>query len=198
MISYLSGTIKEIQDNTLTVVISGIGYAVQVTNPGLYAQGTPIELSIYTHWNQEQGPSLFGFNSGLDRTVFLLIISCSGIGPKIGLAALANLSAQGFLEAVQTGNEKALSSISGVGAKKAEQIIVHLKHKVAKLIESGTVTLGSSNLEQWHHISEVLKSLNYSKQEISATVNFLTENYGGTSLTFDQLMRHALSFLAKK
>lgn len=198
MIHYLSGTIKEIQDNFLTIVTSGIGYGVQVYNPTSFMVADSVELYIYTHWNQEQGPSLFGFSNTLDRTVFLLIISCSGIGPKIGLATLAHLGSQGFLEAVQTANEKALSSVSGVGAKKAEQIIVHLKHKVAKLIESEQVSTGSVQLEQWHQISEVLRSLNYSKQEITAAVAHLTQNYVGAALNFDQRMRHALSFLAKK
>ena len=59
------------------------------------------DLHTYLHWNQEQGPSIFGFASDIEREVFLLIISCSGIGPKIGLAVLAQIGSQSFIRAVQ-------------------------------------------------------------------------------------------------
>ena len=67
----------------------------------------------------------------------MLVIGCSGIGPKIALAVLAHLGAQGFVEVVSCGDERALSKVNGIGPKKAEQIIVQLKHKVSKLISSG-------------------------------------------------------------
>ena len=150
------------------------------------------------HWNQENGPTLYGFNTSLEKTVFLLITSCSGIGPKIAMALLAQLGAAPFLEAVQTANESALSAVSGIGAKKAEQIIVHLKHKVAKLVESG-INLGATPLlEERHYIGQVLKSLNYSRQEISAALNYLNDQHPTSTLAFDQLMRQALAFLSKR
>ena len=91
-------------------------------------------MQTYMHWNQDNGPTLYGFNSILEKTVFLLIISCSGIGPKIGLAVLHHLEPATFVQAIIEENIKVLSSISGIGAKKAEQICVALKHKVAKLL----------------------------------------------------------------
>lgn len=198
MINTLSGTIKDISDNTLTLEAGSIGFAIQVPQTSLFGIGQPAHLLIHMHWNQENGPALFGFNSSLEKTVFLLITSCSGVGPKLGMAILAQLGASEFLEAVQSANEGALSAVSGIGAKKAEQIIVHLKHKVAKLVESGISLGGSATLEQRHNISQVLKSLNYSRQEISAAMNYLNDSYPSNSVAFDQLMRHALSFLAKR
>ena len=150
-------------------------------------------LLVHMHWNQENGPALFGFSTILEKNVFLMITSCSGLGPKLAMAVLAQLGAAEFLEAVQSANEDALSDVSGIGAKKAEQIIVQLKHKVAKLIESGIHLGASTTLEKRHEISQVLKSLNYSRPEIAAAMNYLNENYPGTQVAFDQLVRHALA-----
>ena len=198
MINSLSGIIKEINESLITLDVQGVGFGVQVPQAGLFQVEQKVDLLVHMHWNQENGPSLFGFKNGLEKTVFLMITSCSGLGPKLAMAVLGQLGASEFLEAVQTGNEDALSAVSGIGAKKAEQIIVQLKHKVAKLVESGTHLGASATLEKRHEISQVLKSLNYSRQEISAAMNHLNDQYPQSSVAFDQLVRHALAFLAKR
>ncbi len=198
MINTLSGLIKECNDAVLTIEVQGVGYAVQVPQPSLFVAGQPANLLVHMHWNQENGPALFGFSNALEKAVFLMITSCSGLGPKLAMAVLAQLGAAEFLEAVQAANEDALSNVSGIGAKKAEQIIVQLKHKVAKLVESGALAGSSATLEKRHEISQVLKSLNYSPQEIRAAMSYVNEKYPQNSVAFDQLVRHALAFLAKR
>lgn len=198
MICSLSGIIKECNENLLVVEVNGVGYCVQVPQPALFPVGQPAHILVHMHWNQENGPALFGFAHNLERSVFLMIISCSGLGPKLAMAVLAQLGALEFLEVVQAANEDALSNVSGIGAKKAEQIIVQLKHKVAKLIESGAALGTSATLEKRHEISQVLKSLNYSPQEIRSAMNYVNEKYPQNSVAFDALLRHALAFLAKR
>ena len=197
MINSISGTVKDINENQLTIEVNGIGYGLQVPQ-SVFAVGQQVNLLVHMHWNQENGPALFGFSNILEKNVFLMITSCSGLGPKLAMAVLAQLGAAEFLEAVQSGNEEALSDVSGIGAKKAEQIIVQLKHKVAKLLESGAHIGASATLEKRHEISQVLKSLNYSRQEISAAMNHINDNYPGAGVAFDQLVRHALAYLAKR
>src|SRR5579885_3374603 len=137
MLNYINGTIKSIDEKQVVMDLGPIALSVQVPSERAFSLGQQMILHTYLHWNQEQGPTLFGFASELERTVFLLVISCSGIGPKIALAVLDQLGPKLFLDAVQTGNEAALSNVSGIGQKKAEQIIVQLRHKVAKLLKSG-------------------------------------------------------------
>lgn len=197
MINTLTGSVQDINDANITLLVEGIGFSVTVANPNLLQKENQITLYIYQHWNSETGPALYGFVEQLEKKVFLLIIDCPGIGPKIGLAILAQLGALSFLQVVQSGNDKALSAVNGIGAKKAEQIIVQLKHKVSKLIESGIDISNSESLSQRHQILEALKSLNYSRQEITAAMNYLNEQCPNTA-AFDQLMRYALTFLAKR
>ncbi|MFT6765942.1 MAG: Holliday junction DNA helicase RuvA [Alteromonas naphthalenivorans] len=200
MFSYLKGKIATISENSVTLDVQGVGFAFQVPSPEFFQGKQEVSIPVHMHWNSDNGPSLYGFSSELERTVFLLIISCSGLGPKIGLAVLHQLSPGSFLQAIQEGDDKALSSVSGIGAKKAEQIIVQLRHKVTKLIESG-VALGQGtqeSLEQWKNLTQVLQSLSYSRQEIEGTLTYLRKEGVGATAPFDALMRQALSFLAKK
>lgn len=198
MINSLSGTVADISDSILTLNVAGVGFALQIPQSCAFAIGQQVHILTHMHWNQENGPSLFGFNTALEKSVFVMITGCSGLGPKLAMAVLGQLGAAEFLQAVQAANEDALSNVSGIGAKKAEQIIVQLKHKVAKMVESGVNVGGNQALEQRHNISQVLKSLNYSRQEISAAMNYLNDQYPDSSIAFDQLMRHALAYLAKR
>lgn len=196
MIHSLTGTVVSAIEQQVVLSCGPISLLLQTPDNAVSA-GKTVTLCTYMHWSSEQGPTLYGFTSELERTVFLLIISCSGMGPKIALALLSDLGATTFLQAVHTGQEQLLTKVAGVGAKKAEQLIVHLRHKVSKLLESGMVDTGKS-LEQWTTITQVLQSLNYSRSEIAITLKQLNEQPEIERMPFDQIMRTALSFLAKK
>ncbi len=195
-VTLVSGPVVTVEDKT-----GCVGYAVQVPQPHLFSQGSDVLVYTYMHWNQENGPSLFGFLSELEKTVFLLIISCSGVGPKIALALLSELTPVQFLQAVQEGNTKALSAVTGIGAKKAEQIILSLKDKVIKLIQNQPA-LGAEGenaaLAEWNKISQVLQSLNYTKGEIEAALRYVSSECAGKHISFEELLRKSLSFLSKK
>ena len=198
MIHMIQGTIQEAGEGYIALESGPVTLLIQVPQSAAFALGQQVKLQTHLNWNQEQGPSLFGFATALDRSIFQLIISCSGLGPKIALAILADLGGKAFLEAVHTGNVNTLTKVSGIGAKKAEQMIVQLKHKVAKLVDSGVELSQSDTLGQWQTVSQVLQSLNYSRGEISAAIKHINEQPAAMQLSFDQLMRHALSFLSKK
>lgn len=198
MIYSVSGTIAEIKDQAVVIDVNGIGYLIAVPTSIKFHTGQKVALATHMHWNQEQGPSLFGFEHEFERTVFLLIIGCSGIGPRIALAILAHLGAQSFLEIISAGDERALSKVNGIGPKKAEQIIVTLKHKVSQLISSGQGSFDDKKAKSWQEVSQALESLNYTRTEISHAMQYLTAHHAGADLPFDQLLRQALGFLSKR
>jgi Holliday junction DNA helicase RuvA len=198
MITRLHGTILDCSENALTLMVQGVGYGLQVPQAQKFSVGQEIDLHTSLQWNQESGPSIFGFATILERDLFQVIISCSGIGPKIGLALLAHMTPSQFIDVVQRGDEDALSAINGIGPKKAEQLLMHLKHKVAKMIDKGLEIPDSPAFSSRQNIAQVLKSLNYSKPEITAALNHINENYAEPAIPFDQLMRHALGYLAKR
>jgi holliday junction DNA helicase RuvA len=197
MINLLVGKIKEIKEKSITLLVNGLGFNLQVPNTKNLKTDKEVEFYTYMHWNQENGPSLFGFQEELEKTVFLMIIECSKIGPGIAVKILSQLSAGEFLEIISSQNEKALSSINGIGPKKAEQIIMQLKSKVSKLLSSGQIKAESQqDFTMWQNVNDVLVSLNYSHQEISQAMQFLTKKYAGQNAPLDQIIRSALSYLS--
>lgn len=194
----IKGIVSSIRPKTVVIQAngSGISFAVQVAQEAAYTVHKESSIFTYLHWNQDQGPTLYGFTSELDRTVFLLVISCSGIGPKIGLASIESLGATGVLEAIGQENSTMLSKVPGIGKKKAEQIVVHLKDKVADLITSGVNLSEESGAKQWQQITQVLTSLNYSRQEITGALQHV-KNAEMSDAPFDHQLRTALSYLSK-
>jgi Holliday junction DNA helicase RuvA len=199
MIERLEGIIQAVDEQKVVVSCGPISLCIYHPQGHNKATGSRLSLHIYLAWNQENGPTLYGFDTQLDKTVFSMIIGCSGIGPKIGLAILNKLGAEGFLAAIQSASQDALSSVSGIGAKKAEQIMVSCKHKVQKLIASGVELTASSQLSHWYDVDQALTSLHYSKPEITRALDYLRSEYAQTeNHSFDYLLRKALSYLALK
>ncbi len=196
MIAALQGTVKEIHEQSLILNTGPIGFEVFLPNPTSYKVGSSIELYAHLHWNQEQGPTLFGFPTLEEKKVFLLANKCPGIGPRTALAMIQSLGAGQFVQAIAAEDINALSTIPGIGKKKAEQLAVQLKHQVAKLLESGT-TFANTTLPDLQKISEVLNSLNYSRPEITLTLAHLRKTEIET-ISFDHLLRKALSHISKR
>lgn len=198
MLSQISGIVHVVDKQKIIVFAGPFGFDLAVPNSTAFLHGSSTTLFVRMHWNQENGPSFFGFAQELDRTVFQLVTDCSGIGPKIGLAILADLGAEGFLHAIEMGDERMLSKVNGIGAKKAEHIIFQLKGKVSQLLKSGIKIEGAQQIEHLHTVAEALESLNYSRVEITRTMNHLKGSIAGNpEMPFDVLMRQALAHLSK-
>lgn len=200
MINYIKGNVISIKQQSISVLLQQIGISFELFTPRseVFSLGKESLIYTYLHWNQEQGPSLYGFSDEFERQIFILVISCSGIGPKMGLAILSQMTPNDFIAAINSQDTKSLSSISGIGAKKAEQIIVNLKHKVSNIIESGLLTETNSNLKDLKNISDVLNSLNYSRSEISGAIDYIRSSCSDKNYSFDQMLRQALSYLSKR
>lgn len=198
MIYSVTGTILNFKENKVILQYSDLCFELFCPHAQSLTQGQKITLYTYLHWNQEQGPSLFGFQQLLDKDVFLMIIDCSGIGPKLGLTILEAVSAQDFLQIITQEDSKALSAIKGLGNKKAEQLILHLKGKISKIILGHPMTENNKIIAAWSDLQQTLNSLNYSPVEIKQVTNSLKQEFQSKEIPFDLLLRKALSLLAKK
>ena len=122
-----------------------------------------------------------------------------GVGPKLAVGILCQLSPVDFITAITLNNSKLLSSLKGIGQKKAETMILYLQDKIKKLELPGQ-TLGSGQdaalLTNIKHVTDALTFLSYSRSEITNALDFLKTNATQTN-TFDELMRKALAYLAK-
>jgi Holliday junction DNA helicase RuvA len=197
MLDKISGTVTQLYDQTIAVNSgNGLDLEIAVPNPHLFEQNKSVILWIYLHWNAEHGPSLYGFEQLVDRALFKLIISCNGIGPKIGLAILSQLTSTIFVQAIRNSDHATIAQVNGIGPKKAEQIVVALKHKIDKMNLSFAVELSTIN-SHWFEVSQALQSLNYSQSEINFAFTQIKHQNSDRELKFDILLKRALVVLSK-
>jgi Holliday junction DNA helicase RuvA len=196
MIDQITGIITFIDEQHIGVQTGPFVLSMQVPQPAAFAQGTTATLFIHLYWHQENGPQLFGFSHAAERAFFLKVIECSGIGPRLGLALLRAHTVAHLIEAVASNNHTLLSSISGIGKKKAEQLILHLKDKIDTLACQAVNTADAATLVEWKELQQVLESLGYGKQELVQALSFARQQCT-ISDPFEVRLRTALNYLSK-
>jgi Holliday junction DNA helicase RuvA len=134
MIALISGKIVHKGISHVIVDVHGVGYRIFIPLTTFYElpeAGQTITLHVHTNVKQD-AINLFGFYTVQERDLFQLMISVSGIGPKMSMNILSGISAQELLRAISGGNVGKLVNIPGVGKKMAERLILELKEKVIK------------------------------------------------------------------
>jgi len=192
MIALVTGTlaIKE-ADRVVVKTASGVGYECFVPTRSLAAlpaPGHPVEL--HTHLVvREDSHALFGFASAEERRVFQRLITVSGVGPKLALALLSALSGERIVRAIREHDIAALSSVSGVGKKTAERVILELKDKTGDLKgEAGAPVAAASDTA-----TKALVRLGYSAAEADEAVRRALAADGRREKA--ELVKAALSYL---
>lgn len=185
MIGYLEGTIKYATKGKLILFAGGIGFTVSTPTSISFLEGESAKLYIHTHL-RDDNLALFGFASPEDLDLFELLISVSGVGPKIGLSIFSQASSENITKAIQSSDLNFFTAISGVGKKTAQRIILDLKSKVGK----GDVNM--SNLEGSSELVDSLVGLGFQKSEISSIYSQID-----TSQTLSTQIKAALKLLRK-
>ena len=149
VITHLHGQLAETSPTRIVVDCHGVGYEVFIpvsSYAKLPAVGAEVKLLIHHHVNGQDGTQqLFGFATPEEREMFLLLISISGIGPKLGCNILSSSSITGLRNAIAAGDTKTLSSLRGIGKKTAERLVVELKDKVGEATGVTGITSVTSN-----------------------------------------------------
>ena len=183
MIGYLEGTIKYATVGKIILFANGLGFTVHLPQNLHFLENQKTNLYIHTHL-REDNLSLFGFSTTTDLDLFELLITVSGVGPKIGLAMLSSSTAENIKKAIADSNLQFFSSISGIGKKTAQKIILDLKNKVSK----GDVNM--DNLEGNSELVDSLLALGFQKHEITAIYSQID-----TQVTLSSQVKQALKLL---
>jgi len=141
MISHLSGTLFEKSTQSIIIQVNGVGYEVFVPLSTFYAlpeKEGPVSLHIHTHV-REDALVLFGFSTRLEKSLFLMLVSVSGIGPKLSANILSGMGAEELLRAIASGDAPRLQAIPGIGKKTAERIALELKDRAAKFSDNAEI-----------------------------------------------------------
>lgn len=132
MISSLHGAVAHVADDSLVVVVGGVGFSVAVT--AQLARTVHVGDDVHLHTNlivREDALSLFGFDTREELTVFAQLISVTGVGPKSALGVLSSLTVPQIAQSVADDDDAPFRRVSGIGPKTAKLIVVQLAGKLA-------------------------------------------------------------------
>jgi Holliday junction DNA helicase RuvA len=132
MIAFLTGRVAAKMPTFALIEVGGVGFKLAMSTPSLAAlPAEGDEVTVYTHLHvREDDLSLFGFESDEERALFERLITVSGVGPKVALAVLSSLRPDTLKRALATEDVALLSSVSGIGKKTAQRLIIELKDKL--------------------------------------------------------------------
>jgi holliday junction DNA helicase RuvA len=201
MIALLSGKIAHKGISHIVVDTQGVGYRVFIPLTTFYElpeAGESVTLHIHTSV-KEDAINLFGFYTLQERELFQLMISVSGIGPKVAMNILSGISAAELLEAISGGNLSKLVAIPGIGRKMAERLILELKDKAIRKMAADQIPVMNAQQKQSEMIREdvlsALVNLGYKANSARDALDKVVRDAEG-ELAMDELLKKALKILA--
>lgn len=199
MIDYLNGKLIEKSPTCLTVDVGGVGYEVHVplsTFDKIGEVGNQVKVLTYL-WVREDLQRLYGFASAEERDMFKLLLSVSGVGPKVALTILSGSSPNELKSAVCSGDIEILTSIPGVGKKTAEKVALELKEKVGiipSLVAREERLAKSKDQLMANDALLALLSLGYKQSAAQQAIRKVLSSGSKDDLTVEELIREVLRF----
>ena len=194
MIGHLKGKITSKNPPEILIEVEGVGYEVLCPMSTFYALDDLTEdILLFTHLSiKEDAHTLFGFISKDEKNVFRELIRVNGVGPKVALAILSNLSVQSLVECISTEDADLLAKTPGIGKKTALKLIVELQDRLGKLELTGAIEktrdLNQSTNPNSKQAIEALQSLGFKVKEANRMVSKIEDQ----GLSTEQIIRLAL------
>jgi Holliday junction DNA helicase RuvA len=197
MIASLSGLLQRKALDHVVVDVGGVGYQALVsmqTLAELPEVGQKVALLCYTHV-REDVLQLFGFLSDKERQAFTLLISVSGVGPKLALTVLSGLPVDQLVVAITASDIKRLQGVPGVGKKTAERLVVELKDKLTRigLAPQVAATKAAKNVVPAPEVVEALANLGYRRAQAERAVKEAVKRQPDAAI--EKLLRTALAVI---
>jgi Holliday junction DNA helicase RuvA len=204
MVAYVKGPLAYVSEQYAVVDVCGLGLQVQaspVTLARLPAKGTEVTLFTYLQLS-ENGQALHGFLTREEVRLFTLLISVSGIGPKVATAILATLSPEQLMLAIMAEDAAALSKAPGVGKKTAQRLVLELRDKMktpdawalgTDAGSTGMVFAGSGVQTAKQDAMDALLTLGYGRAEALQAVMEIAED----GMQVEAIIKRSLKKLAR-
>jgi Holliday junction DNA helicase RuvA len=189
MISSLAGQVKHQTTNTLVIDISGVGILVNVPARILAVIKSGSMIELHTHLIvREDALTLYGFDEITDRNFFELLLSVTGIGPKVAQAILNINEAAIIAIAIKKSDLKVLEAIPGLGKKGAQRLVLELKDKVDNYLKDGV----SNSTDLKDQVENALQGLGYSAKESKEITLQIKDQIQDPALDLAKLIKIAL------
>jgi holliday junction DNA helicase RuvA len=203
MIAHVRGTVAHRSAGSVVIDVGGVGYLVHVTAADhIPARGQEVELHTSLQV-REDSMTLYGFTARSSLVLFELLLSSSGVGPKLALAALGTHRPDVLRLAIAGGDTATLTAIPGVGKKVADRLVLELKDKVggdglgafADPEAASGGTAGSADPSVLAEVRDALLGLGYSASEVQSAMVELGEARNDPDADAADLLRRSLRVL---
>jgi Holliday junction DNA helicase RuvA len=195
MISSISGIVKSISLNSVVVEVGGVGILIQVPNRVAISLSAGATASFHTYLVvREDALILFGFTDLIDRDFFELLLSVTGIGPKVAQAILSGSDSATIATAISSSNLKTLESFPGLGKKGAQRLVLELKDKVADFASKNA----NKSLSVGNQVENALQGLGYSAKDAANMVSQVLSGNGKENLSSSEILKLALKNSGKE
>lgn len=193
MISQLRGRVILRQPNHIVLDVGGVGYGLTVplsTYTRLKDATGETTLLTHTHMSQDR-LELFGFSTDVEKTLFGLLLTVSGIGPRLAINILSGISPEELTGAIEGRDEARLSRVPGIGRKLAARLVVELQDKLKKL----TIERTASGAGVRDDLLSALVNLGYPEPRAARAVEGAAKVAGIED--FEEMLKRALTILAR-
>ena len=191
MIGFLTGKIISSKPTKVILDVNGVGYIVGISINTFEKISGKKTASLFIHTNvKEDSISLFGFYTESEKEMFELLISVSGIGPKIALSLLSGIQTDDLKNAIQSADISRIIAVPGIGRKTAERLVLELRTKVDQVKEEGTIAIPLSIKSE---AVSALSTLGYNSKIAENVVRNILQTQPGLSL--EELIKKALGEL---
>jgi Holliday junction DNA helicase RuvA len=194
MFAYIEGSLVVREPAFVVIDVGGIGYELKITLSTYSVLKNMSRVKLYTYAHiKEDSHTLYGFIDQSEKSLFMALISISGVGPATGIMILSSLSPEEIQRAIINENVSAIQSVKGVGAKTAQRIILELKDKLAKenlVAKSGQNYLVSHNSLQEEALS-ALVTLGINKNVAEKAIYNNLKN-ADKDITVEELIKRVL------
>lgn len=194
MYSFISGTVVEKNPAYVIIDNQGIGYLINITLNTFTSIGEQEKVRLYVHLAiREDAHTLYGFYTEQERSLFLQLITVSGVGCNTARLILSSMTVKEAAEAIATSNTRLIQGVKGIGAKTAQRIVVDLHDKIGKLeIEEGEKTSPAYNTTRDEALS-ALMVLGFSKANIEKILDKLMKQMDNPAV--EDLIKESLRLL---
>ena len=199
MIASLEGTVGAIAADSVVLEVGGIGYRVFAGPGTLAAARTGSRLKLHTHHLvREDLQALYGFRSTEELGFFTLLLTVTGVGPKVALAIVSSRGVADLQLAILQSDEAVLTAVSGVGKRLAARIVLELKEKVAAAgmaaVAAGGAPAAAADESQ---VVAALQALGYSTAEARDAAR-RTVGGGRVGASLEERVKEALGYLRRE
>jgi len=193
MITHISGKLIEKNPNHVIIECNGLGYILTISLQTFSNIPDRENIKLFTHLSiREDAHILYGFVDKIEREIFKMLISVSGVGPSTAITMLSSMDSNEIQRAIASEDVEKIRSVKGIGIKTAQRVIVDLKDKILKIYEFSEDLAVSNNTIKNEALS-ALEVLGFSRKKIDKIIQVILQD--SPSISLEELIKKALKNL---